>query len=45
LLGHLEDPVLGGVTYNGLQLTATEAPGIGATVDESYLNALESTTI
>lgn len=41
LLGHLKDPVIGGCTYSGMQLQLTDAPGIGADVDESYLQTLE----
>jgi hypothetical protein len=35
LLGHLSDPVIGGVTYSGMQLQLSDAPGIGADVDNS----------
>jgi len=42
LLGHLEDPVLGGVTFNGMHLSIGDAPGIGAEVDPTYLAKLES---
>jgi o-succinylbenzoate synthase len=46
LLGHLEDPVINGVNYsNGMLLTATETPGLGATVDENFLKTLENTII
>ncbi|KAA8485855.1 o-succinylbenzoate synthase [Arcticibacter tournemirensis] len=38
LLGQLEDPVLGGVEYAGMDLHVTDAPGIGADVDQSYLD-------
>jgi len=41
LLGHLTDPVIGGVSYTGMQLQLTDAPGIGADVDEAYLATLE----
>jgi o-succinylbenzoate synthase len=41
LLGHLTDPVTGGVTYSGMQLQLTDAPGIGADVDDAYLKKLE----
>jgi L-alanine-DL-glutamate epimerase-like enolase superfamily enzyme len=43
LLGHLADPVTGGVTYSGMQLHLSDAPGIGADVDDKYLQDLEST--
>lgn len=37
LLGHLVDPVTGGVHYNGFILEATDTPGIGADVEEVFL--------
>ena len=40
LLGHLSDPVVGGVTYSGMHLHLTDAPGIGADVDDAYLKTL-----
>lgn len=40
LLGHLEDPVNGGVTYHRFALELPEAAGIGAAVDEAYLEKL-----
>lgn len=45
LLGHLTDPVTGGVSYTGMQLQLTDAPGIGADVNENYLSTLESVSI
>ena len=45
LLGHLTDPVIGGVTYSGMQLHLTDAPGIGADVDDMYLKTLEQVII
>lgn len=41
LLGHLADPVIGGVTYSGMQLQLPDTPGIGADVDEAYLAKLD----
>jgi o-succinylbenzoate synthase len=41
LLGHLEDPIVGGVQFKGMHLTIGEQPGIGAEVDPSYLSKLE----
>ncbi len=38
LLGHKIDPVLGGVQYNGMKLTLSNAPGIGADVNEDFLS-------
>ena len=41
LLGHLADPVIGGVTFSGMHLQLKDTPGIGADVDQVYLNKLE----
>jgi len=45
LLGHLKDPVTGGVTYSGMELNLSNAPGIGADVDDTYLKELEQVVI
>lgn len=45
LLGHLADPVTGGVTYQGMQLLLPDAIGIGADVDPAYLQKLEQVVI
>jgi o-succinylbenzoate synthase len=45
LLGQLADPVIGGFKYNGMQLEITDAPGIGADVDQAYLDKLEHITV
>ena len=45
LLGQLKDPVIGGVTYNGMHLEIDDAIGIGADVDDAYLKDLESVII
>ena len=45
LLGHLIDPVKGGVTYTGMQLQLPDAIGIGADVDEAYLGKLEHVVV
>lgn len=45
LLGHLVDPVIGGATYQGMELLVSDSPGIGADVDPSYLKTLEQTII
>jgi L-alanine-DL-glutamate epimerase-like enolase superfamily enzyme len=34
LLGHLADPVVGGVQYRGYLLDVPDSPGIGADMDE-----------
>jgi L-alanine-DL-glutamate epimerase-like enolase superfamily enzyme len=45
LIGQLEDPVIGGCTYNNYKLDLTDAAGIGADVDESFLKNCEMQTI
>ena len=40
LLGHKTDPVTGGVQYNGYFLEVPETPGIGADIDEEFLERL-----
>jgi L-alanine-DL-glutamate epimerase-like enolase superfamily enzyme len=45
LLGHKADPVKGGVQYKGFLLQVPEAPGIGADVDDVFLQNLEKATI
>ncbi|WP_316736576.1 dipeptide epimerase [Pedobacter aquatilis] len=42
LLGHLVDPVVDGLTYNGYFLDVPETPGIGAEADEFFLEKCES---
>ncbi|MBN9298298.1 MAG: dipeptide epimerase [Filimonas sp.] len=41
LLGQLADPVLGGVRYEQMHLAVDDAPGIGADVDQAYLDKHE----
>lgn len=41
LLGHLADPVIGGVTYKGYFLDIPETPGIGADADDEFLKNCE----
>jgi L-alanine-DL-glutamate epimerase-like enolase superfamily enzyme len=41
LLGQQADPVTDGFRYNGMSLEVTDLPGIGADVDQSYLDKLE----
>ena len=45
LLGHKEDPVTGGVRYNGYFIDMPDAPGIGADADESFLQGLEKVIV
>ena len=42
LLGHLVDPVIGGLTYDGYFLTVPDTIGIGADADETFLKQCES---
>lgn len=42
LLGHLIDPIIGGLTYNGYFLSVPDEPGIGAEADKSFLEKCES---
>ena len=41
LIGHLEDPVIGGVQFSGMHLSISDAIGIGADVDPAYLAKLD----
>lgn len=41
LLGHLIDPVKGGVTYEGFFLDIPDTPGIGADADDDFLKTCE----
>ncbi len=45
LLGHLVDPIIGGVQFSQMNLSISDAPGIGADVDPAYLSKLESCVI
>ncbi len=45
LLGHLVDPVIGGLTYNGYLLTVPETIGIGADADEVFLSECEKHSV
>lgn len=45
LLGHLVDPVAGGLTYDGFLLSVPEKPGIGADADEQFLSTCEKWVI
>ncbi|QNL48709.1 dipeptide epimerase [Olivibacter sp. SDN3] len=45
MIGHLEDPITNGVTFDGFQVNITEAPGIGASVDDSFLKSCEKWVI
>ena len=41
MLGHLVDPCLAGVSYNGYMLDIAEGPGIGADASEAFLAGCE----
>jgi L-alanine-DL-glutamate epimerase-like enolase superfamily enzyme len=45
LLGHKLDPVVGGVQYNGYFLEPSDAAGIGADMDETFLQNCEQVCI
>ena len=45
LLGHLEDPIIGGVEFNGMHLSIGDTIGIGAEVDPTYLAKLDQCVI
>jgi o-succinylbenzoate synthase len=45
LLGHKIDPVTGGVQYRGYFLELSDTPGLGADVDEAFLQHCEKITV
>lgn len=45
LVGHKVDPVIGGLSYRGMELSLSEAHGIGADVDPEFLKNLEQIVI
>ena len=45
MIGHLEDPAVGGVKYDGYFLTIDDTPGIGADADDRFLERCERFTI
>ncbi|MDB5018795.1 MAG: ykfB [Mucilaginibacter sp.] len=45
MLGHLQDPCVGGVTYHGYKLNIADTPGIGADADEAFLDECEQFTV
>lgn len=42
MVGHLADPIVGGIKYDGFHITLSDEPGIGADVDPAYLADCES---
>ncbi|MFC5285222.1 mandelate racemase/muconate lactonizing enzyme family protein [Pedobacter alpinus] len=45
LLGHLVDPVIGGLTYKGFELFVSDEIGIGADANDSFLKDCEKIVI
>ncbi|WP_156306240.1 mandelate racemase/muconate lactonizing enzyme family protein [Sphingobacterium endophyticum] len=45
MVGHLEDPVIGGIQYDGYAIKITEGPGIAADIDPLFLDKCEKWTI
>jgi L-Ala-D/L-Glu epimerase len=45
MLGHLEDPCVGGVTYDGYKLNISDVPGIGSDADETFLAKCARVTV
>ncbi|NCD69881.1 mandelate racemase/muconate lactonizing enzyme family protein [Mucilaginibacter agri] len=45
MLGHLEDPCIGGVSYDGYHLHISDAPGIGADADDDFLAKCEKFSV
>ncbi|HTE09822.1 MAG TPA: dipeptide epimerase [Chitinophagaceae bacterium] len=45
MLGHKSDPVTGGVQYNGYYVEVPDTPGIGADVEEGFLEGLEQVVV
>lgn len=45
MLGHLQDPCVGGVTYDGYKLNISDAIGIGADADEGFLEGCEKFSV
>jgi L-alanine-DL-glutamate epimerase-like enolase superfamily enzyme len=45
MLGHKEDPVKGGVKYNGFFIETPSAPGIGADADDDFLKRCETISV
>lgn len=45
MIGHKEDPVTGGVRYDGFFVEPPATPGIGADIDDRFLETCEKTNI
>lgn len=45
MLGHLEDPVKGGLSYKGFLIDVPETPGIGADADHNFLKKCDHISV
>jgi L-alanine-DL-glutamate epimerase-like enolase superfamily enzyme len=45
LLGHKTDPVTGGIHYRGYLVELSDEPGLGADVDNAFLQELEQISV
>ncbi|NGM63032.1 dipeptide epimerase [Sphingobacterium sp. SGG-5] len=45
MVGHLEDPVIGGVQYDGYQVSVSDDIGIGADISEAFLDRCDKWVI
>jgi len=45
MIGHLEDPICGGIYFDQYMVHLTDAPGIGASVDPTVLEQYENWVI
>lgn len=45
MVGHLEDPVIGGIQYNGYRISISDEIGIGADIKQEFLDKCESWVI
>jgi L-alanine-DL-glutamate epimerase-like enolase superfamily enzyme len=45
MLGHKADPVKGGISFNGFEIELPSGPGIGADVEEEFLDSCEHVRI
>lgn len=45
MVGHIEDPVIGGIQYEGYKIHIADEPGIGADISSSFLDKCERWTV
>lgn len=45
MVGHLEDPIVGGAKYDGFKVSVDDSIGIGADVDDNFLKTCEKWVI